>query len=157
MNRLSSFNPDLFVREREIAAAAEAARTVPGIRPSDNQHLQDALRKGLDRLNAMERPLAFEASRWAQIVLDAHRFAWEWHVPVLRLRWSIGSLFGYDPRRHDEGGLVLDIRGGRVFAIERDQRGRDVAAIAAAGGGGRHHYRRSPDDAPALWTMRGGR
>jgi len=156
MNGAMLFNPDRFVT---CVPAQETGpqRTVPGIQPKDNRDLPPEWQKGLDRLNVMEMPLAAEPTRWAQIVLDAHRLAWSWHRQALRLGWSVGALFGYDPTQPGVHSLVLDIRGGRVFAMQRDQRDRHVAAIALPDGGGRHHYRGYADNLPPIWLLRGGR
>lgn len=134
---------------RKNGEAAESG-TVPTIRERDYRDVPPAWRDGLGWLNAMPMPRAAEAARWAQIVLDAHKFAWlHFDDPQLD-RWSLESLFGFDPKQPDQHSLILDIRGGWVVSLGQDERGRDVAMIAN-GGRTRWHLRRTIN-APLLWA-----
>lgn len=128
--------------------------TVPGIRERDNDELPDGWRQGLNLLNIMRMPAGAERDRWREIVLDAHRFAWGWHVEAAADGWSIGSLFGLDPKQphQDEAGLIFSIRGGWVVNMFKDEREREIASIKTADGH-RYFYRRPVDRLPPIWTL----
>ena len=126
--------------------------TVPEIRDTDYRWVPIAWRDGLAWLNRMDCPSIAAPARWAQIVLDAHKFAWGWNGDPAIQDWSIGSLFGFDEAEPDVHSLVLDIRGGTVVAFEVDDRGRQVATIAQPEKA-RWHYRRMRDDAPPIWAV----
>jgi hypothetical protein len=144
MSRLASFDPDKF-----IAAVHNRADTVPDA-PHPDMPME--WQRGLVRLAEMPPPRHAEPGRWAQIVHDTHLFAWAWHAQAPALGWSVGNLFGYDAKEPNGFvGLVLDIRGGRVVALEPD-----LAAIRTTNGY-RYHHRHMPDDAAPIWAPRGGR
>lgn len=128
--------------------------TVPGIRERDNDELPSEWRAGLNRLNSMRMPSGTTPERWHQIVLDAHRFAWGWHVEAVEHGWSIGSLFGLDPKEpyQDDAGMIFSIRGGHVVSVFKDDRDRAIAAIKTAEGY-RYYYRRPFDHLPPIWTL----
>jgi hypothetical protein len=128
--------------------------TVPGIRERDNDELPAEWRAGLNRLNSMRMPSGTTPDRWHQIVLDAHRFAWGWHVEAVAHGWSIGSLFGLDPAEpyQDDAGMIFSIRGGSVVSVYKDDRDRAIAAIKTEGGY-RWYYRRPFDHLPPIWTL----
>jgi hypothetical protein len=141
-------------RENRAIEPASRAVTVPGIRERDNDGLPPEWRSGLNRLNSMPMPAGAERERWHEIVLDAHRFAWGWHVEAAADGWSIGSLFGLDPKQpyQDEAGLIFSIRGARVVNLFKDERDRAVAAIKTTDGY-RYFYRRPADHLPPIWTL----
>ena len=138
---------------REIKGTPRAV-TVPGIRERDNDELPAEWRAGLNRLNSMRMPSGTTPDRWHQIVLDAHRFAWGWHIEAVADGWSIGSLFGLDPKEpyQDDAGMIFSIRGGHVVSVFKDDRDRSIAAIKTAEGY-RYYYRRPFDHLPPIWTL----
>ena len=160
-----AFDPDNFVPSQGARARCQEPRsstpksewlpavgTVAGIRPKHNEQLLPAWRNGLNQLNSMDAPSDADPARWHQLVLDAHRLAWGWHVEAVDMGWSLGALFGFDRgEAYGAVGLALDIRGGRVVNLYQDERGRDVASILTHAGDYRSHHRRISDDAPPLW------
>ncbi|MEG3176189.1 hypothetical protein U1872_08115 [Sphingomonas sp. RB3P16] len=144
--------PEIFNKPETVARSV--LLTVPQIRDSDYRWVPIAWRDGLARLNRVNCPSVAEPARWAQIVLDAHKFAWGWNDDTAIESWSIGSLFGFDQAEPDVHSLILDIRGGNVIAFNVDDRGRQIATIAQPGKA-RWHYRRMRDDAPPIWTVGG--
>jgi hypothetical protein len=154
MNSLQAFNPDAFVA-RATGKPLEIVGTIPGIRASDYAGLPEEWARGLHLLNTIDAPRGAERDRWHQIVLDAHRFAWGWQAEAIQQGWTIGSLFGFDPRQptDDNVGLVLTLRGDRVVSMSIDDRGRAVAAISGTSSY-RNHYRRPLDNLPPIWVAR---
>ncbi|MCM3680241.1 hypothetical protein [Sphingomonas paucimobilis] len=141
-------------QENRTAELPPRAVTVPGIRERDNDELPAEWRAGMNRLNSMRMPSGTTPDRWHQIVLDAHRFAWGWHVEAVAHGWSIGSLFGLDPKEpyQDDAGMIFSIRGGHVVSMFKDDRDRSIAAIKSEGGY-RWYYRRPFDHLPPIWTL----
>ncbi len=90
-------------------------------------------RNGLERLASMPVPAGVQARRWAQIVNDAALLEADWGETARALGWSDLALWGCnaDPsaRRLDRDGLVMRLRGRRVFAITTE-----LAAIRCQGG-----------------------
>ena len=78
-------------------------------------------RDGLERLASMPVPAGVQARRWAQIVDDAALLEADWGETARALGWSDLALWGCNPdpsaRRLDRDGLVMRLRGRRVFAI----------------------------------------
>lgn len=138
---------------RPSAPKSEPRRyvTVAEIKPGDTRNLPEDWRTGLDLLNAMPSPEGTTNERWAEIIRDAHRFAWGWaRDPAIR-DWSLGSMIGFDPNEPEAHSLILDIRGGRVVHMFKDDRGRDCAIVARREQ--RHlHRRQMHDDAEPLWA-----
>jgi hypothetical protein len=147
----TSFSEVLEHAEHRLDDEAGNTLTVSTIRDRDYADVPEDWREGLRRLNCMPTPAGAEQARWVQIVLDAHKFAWGCTGDPQLDRWSIGSLFGFDPAEPDLHSLVLDIRGGWVVSLSQDERGRDVAMIAN-GDRTRWHLRR-PIDAAPLWAI----
>lgn len=140
--------------EDRASASSQRAVTVPGIRERDNDELPAEWRAGLNRLNSMRMPSGTTPERWHEIVLDAHRFAWGWHAEAVAHGWSVGSLFGLDPKEpyQDDAGMIFSIRGGHVVSVFKDERDRAIAAIKTAEGY-RYYYQRPFDHLPPIWTL----
>ncbi|WP_404713176.1 hypothetical protein [Sphingomonas sp. MMS24-J13] len=148
MSGLDSFDPQAFIRTK---APAPAERTDDASLPMD-------WRRGLARLAEMAAPDGWTRDAWPIVQGDAERFAISWAHEAIRLGWSIGSLFGFDPDQpYGFTGLVVALRGDRVVDMFKDDLGRDVAAIKKVTGGYRWHYRHMPDEAAPIWSLRGAR
>ncbi|MDB5733179.1 MAG: hypothetical protein JWQ03_3074 [Variovorax sp.] len=144
MSRLAAFDPDQFV-----AAIENRGATAP---PRPHAEMPMEWQRGLVRLAEMGPPPGAIKERWEQIVRDATLFAWAWYDKAPALGWTTGNIFGFDPKQPAGFiGLVLDIRGGRVVAMEPT-----LAAIRTPTGY-HYHHRHMPDAATPVWALRGGR
>ena len=137
------------------AVGGRGGHRAPSITDRDNQDLPREWRLGLNRLLSMAVPDRVTRDRWQEIVRDAHVFAWGWHDEAIAAGWSIGAAFGIPEEPGGVTGLVLDIRGGRVVGLRKDDRGRDLATILMPGGTCREHYQHLPDSAPPIWALVG--
>jgi hypothetical protein len=162
-----NFDPDRFVGREPATppAAAEPAPvhadairgTVPGLRERDYRDLPREWAAGLRRMNAMDMPRGARRERWAELILDAHRFAWGFYDTALERGWSLETLFGFNPAEpfQDEAGLIFQIRGERVIALIKDDRNRSIAAIGkGVEQGYRYFYQRPVANAQLIWTAR---
>lgn len=172
MNGWTNFDPRRFIRD-EAPSPAEGAPTpsasvqqpasdairgtVPGIRERDYRDLPRDWAAGLRRMNTMDMPRGARRERWAELVLDAHRFAWGWQREAIEQGWTLETLFGFNPKEpfQDQAGLAFSIRGSRVLSLFKDDRDRAAATIGkGAEQGYRSFYRRPVENAQLIWTAR---
>lgn len=172
MSGWTNFDPSRFIRDEAPPPAAPAPSpspsgpppasdtirgTVPGIRERDYRDLPRDWASGLRRMNTMDMPRGARRERWAELVLDAHRFAWGWQAEAIEQGWTLESLFGFNPNEpfQDEAGLVFSIRGARVLSLFKDDRDRAIAAIGkGVEDGYRYFYRRPFENPQLIWTAR---